>query len=139
VHIASVSPRQSDNPPVAGQFDGRWEVIAGRIVILIGLVAVPVVASQWRRVRAGGALIIGATVAVSALPLTTVIAAWRPFAQFAKPLLAEIKKEGVTESVHFLGWFYVLIAGVLLLTAVGIAALLARPSDPELKVAHRRR
>jgi hypothetical protein len=138
VHIASVSPHQSANPAVAGQFDTRWEVIAGRVVILIGVVAVPVIASQWRRVRSGGALIIGATVAFSALILTTVVAAWRPFAQFSKSLLALIKKEKVTESVHFLGWFYVLIAGVVLLTLVGIAALLARRSDPELKVARRR-
>jgi hypothetical protein len=139
VHIASVTPRESENVHVVGQFDARWEVIAGRVLILIGLVAVPVVASQWRRARAGGALTIGAVIGFSALLLTTVIDAWRPFAQLAKSLLAELKKEKVTESVHFLGWFYLLLAGVVLLAAVGIGALLAGRSDPELKVASRRR
>jgi hypothetical protein len=140
VHLASGTgkSRQTFTPPALGQFDARWEVIAGHVIILVGLVAAPIAASQWRRARAGGALIVGAVVGFAALVLTTVAAARRPFAQFNKVQLAEIKKARLTESVHFLGWFYVLLAGVVLLAAVGVVALLARRSDPELDVASRR-
>jgi hypothetical protein len=141
VHLASGTgkTRSSYTLPRVGQMDARWEVIAGHVVILIGLVAVPVVASQWRRIRVGGAYIVGAIVGFAALILTTVVAALRPFSQFSKTQLAEIKKANLTESVHFLGWFYVLLAGLVLLAAVGVAALLARGNDPELRVASRRR
>jgi hypothetical protein len=128
--ITSGTAHKTEALKVPGQFDARWEVIAGHIVILAMLVGAPVLATQWRRRRPAGALMVGAVVGFAAFVLPTYITTMHPLERFSASVIKELKQEKLTIAEHLISWYWVVTAGALALAVIGIVMVAIR-NDPE--------
>jgi hypothetical protein len=133
--IVEATKHQSASINVPAQFDARWEVIAGQIVIVVALVAFTVLASQWRRRRAGGAFIAGAVVGFASYALPTYVTNEHPLSRFSAAVLKELKQEKITFSIHFLWWYWAAVGAAAVIAVVGLALLMsARGESAELNL-----
>jgi hypothetical protein len=120
---------------VPAQFDARWEVIAGQIVIVTTLAGFAALASQWRRRRAGGAFMVGAVVGFASYALPTYVTNEHPLSRFSAAVLKELKQEKISFTVHLLWWYWAAVAAAVVIAAVGVALVAAaRGESAELSL-----
>ncbi len=126
VHYKIGTLHRSGSFAYRGQFDAGWEVIAGGTIVMIGIVVVPLLGSQWARLRAGGAMILGAVVAFAGIIALAVSRQVAPFGLYPEATLKQLHKGKVTFSVSYEPWFYLTVAGLVVLGVVGLLAVARR-------------
>lgn len=125
------STHQRETLPLNSHFAASWEIVVGHVVVLLGLAVVPVIASQWERLRPAGSLMAGAALAVVAYLAEPVIEIIKPLGQFTAAERKKLAGAGLTYSVHLRGWWWVLAAGAAALLVLGLIQLLRPGPDPD--------